>query len=133
MSTFDALAVLDHMGSGQEQEDDEDYHPESDTMSLDSVSIEESDGEDALHVFLPPIDPDVLGGDKSLEQAQADQEKMLHKMKTDDCYLTLMQSKKLVGQERGQAALQDSEDEGEEEDQDEQVVGTSWLSRFFHM
>jgi len=34
-------------------------------------SIEESDGEDALHVFLPPIDPDVLGGDKGLEQAQA--------------------------------------------------------------
>lgn len=33
-------------------------------------SIAESDGEDDLHVFLPPIDPDVLTGEKSVEEEQ---------------------------------------------------------------
>ena len=30
-------------------------------------SICESDGEDVLHVFLPPIDPDVLSGEKPVD------------------------------------------------------------------
>ena len=30
-------------------------------------SICESDGEDSLHVFLPPIDPDVLSGEKPVD------------------------------------------------------------------
>jgi hypothetical protein len=33
-------------------------------------SIAESDGEDDLHVFLPPIDPDVLTGEKTVEEEQ---------------------------------------------------------------
>jgi hypothetical protein len=32
-----------------------------------SHSIAESDGEDTLHVYLPPLNPDVLSGDKSVD------------------------------------------------------------------
>ena len=61
--------------SAEEESNDDNYLPDRDDWekaSLDSVSIAESDGEDALHVYLPPIDPDVLSGKKSIEQEHAE-------------------------------------------------------------
>ena len=52
-------------------EDSDFAPPDDDAMSLESESISESDGEDALHVFLPPIDPACFFELKTTELEQA--------------------------------------------------------------
>ena len=89
--------------SAEEESNDDNYLPDRDDWekaSLDSVSIAESDGEDELHVYLPPIDPDVLSGKKSVEQEHAELAGMLDKMKRDPTYLEWMKSKQLIHHER---------------------------------
>ena len=89
--------------SAEGESNDDNYLPDRDDWekaSLDSVSIAESDGEDELHVYLPPIDPDVLSGKKSVEQEHAELAGMLDKMKRDPTYLEWMKSKQLIHHER---------------------------------
>ena len=89
--------------SAEGESNDHNYLPDRDDWekaSLDSVSIAESDGEDELHVYLPPIDPDVLSGKKSVEQEHAELAGMLDKMRRDPTYLEWMKSKQLIHHER---------------------------------